>query len=202
MSDTEWQQEPAREGIQLNYIVRTDGHLLTRTYLDKLGISHDDQRTLEPGIYHFPLTEAMRREIAKNPHVLSIEVEPEVAGGDVYPLGETSWTRDNYGPIYIPRKGDKILITAENYPIYRRIAQAYEFKPMVIGEEYEFAMDYYWMQGDNRHNSADSRYWGFVPEDHVVGKPLFIWWSVCPDSNPEASHIRWHRLFTWVDNIK
>ena len=194
MSDTEWQQEPAREGIQLNYIVRTDGHLLTRTYLDKIGISHDDQRTLEPGIYHFPLTEAMRSEIAKNPHVLSIEVEPEEAGGDVYPLGETSWTRDNYGPIYIPRKGDKILITEENYPIYRRIAQAYEFKPMVIGEEYEFAMDYYWMQGDNRHNSADSRYWGFVPEDHIVGRPIFIWLSIEKDKPWFKGHIRWNRL--------
>ena len=63
-------------------------------------------------------------------------------------------------------------------------------------------MDYYWMMGDNRHNSADSRYWGFVPEDHVVGKPLFIWLSVSPDTNPEAPTYRWNRLFKWVANIK
>ena len=62
-------------------------------------------------------------------------------------------------------------------------------------------MDYYWMQGDNRHNSADSRYWGFVPEDHIVGKPIFIWWSSDPDRHG-ISGIRWHRLFSFVDNIK
>ena len=68
--------------------------------------------------------------------------------------------------------------------------------------EYTFKMDYYWMMGDNRHNSADSRYWGFVPEDHVVGKPLFVWLSVSDDANPESSHYRWNRLFKWVANIK
>ena len=188
------ESEPERAGIQYNYIVRTDGHLLTRTYLDKLGISHDDQHLLEPGIYHFPLTKEMYENLVKNPHVVSIDIEPEAAGGDVYPLGETSWSRDNYGPIYIPRKGDKLMITEENYPIYRRIAQAYEFKPMTIGEEYEFAMDYYWMQGDNRHNSADSRYWGFVPEDHIVGRPVFIWLSVEKDKPWFKGHIRWNRL--------
>ena len=188
------EREPEREGIQLNYIVRTDGHLLTRSYLDKLGISHDDQHLIEPGIYHFPMTQAMKAELAKNPHVLSMDVEPESAGGDVYPLGQTGWTRDNYGPIYIPRKGDKIQITVDNYPIYRRIAEAYEFQPMRIGEEYEFAMDYYWMQGDNRHNSADSRYWGFVPEDHIVGRPVFIWLSIEKDKPWFKGHIRWNRL--------
>ena len=109
-------------------------------------------------------------------------------------MGQTDWTRDNYGPIYIPRKGDKLLITVDNYPIYRRIAEAYEFKPMRIGEEYEFEMDYYWMQGDNRHNSADSRYWGFVPEDHIVGRPIFIWLSVEKDKPWFKGHIRWTRL--------
>ena len=62
-------------------------------------------------------------------------------------------------------------------------------------------MDYYWMMGDNRHNSADSRYWGFVPEDHIVGKPLFVWWSSDPDRHGFGG-IRWNRIFKWVDNIK
>ena len=65
-------------------------------------------------------------------------------------------------------------------------------------DTYTFKMDYYWMMGDNRHNSADSRYWGFVPEDHIVGKPIFIWLSVDPDGRG----IRWSRMFRWVDNIK
>ena len=187
-------QEPSREGVQLNYIVQTDGHLLSSSYLDKLGISRDDRHTIEPGLYHFPMTQAMLAEIKKNPHVTGITVEPEQQGGAVYPLGHTTWTRDNYGPIYIPKKGDRLMITADNYHLYKRIADAYEHRPMTIGGEYEFAMDYYWMQGDNRHNSADSRYWGFVPEDHIVGRPVFIWLSVEKDRKWFSGHIRWNRI--------
>ena len=184
------EQEPFREGIQLNYLVRTDGHVFGGKYMDKLGVSVADRMQIDAQTWHFPLTQAMKEELEKNPHVLAIEVEPEERGGAVYPLGHNTWTRDNYGPIYIPRKGDKILITEENYWIYKRIADAYEMKPIAIGSEYEFEMDYYWMQGDNRHNSADSRYWGFVPEDHIVGRPVFIWLSVDKDKHS----IRFDRL--------
>lgn len=184
------EREPEREGLQLNYFVHTDGHIFSAKYLDKLGISLADRAQVDPTIWHFPLTQAMKEELEHNPHVLRIEVEPETQGGAVYPLGHNEWTRDNYGPIYIPRKGDRILITEDNYWLYKRIADAYEFKPMAIGEEYEFSMDYYWMMGDNRHNSADSRYWGFVPEDHIVGRPVFIWLSIDKDKHG----IRWNRL--------
>ena len=189
-SKDEWQREPEKEGLQLNYLVRTDGHVFGAKYLEKIGISVADRVQIDPQTWHFPLTEEMKSELVKNPHVSGVEVEPEKQGGDVYPLGHNEWTRDNYGPIYIPRKGDKIMITEENYWVYKRIAEAYEFKPMSIGEEYEFKMDYYWMMGDNRHNSADSRYWGFVPEDHIVGRPVFIWLSLDKDKHS----IRWERL--------
>jgi len=184
------EREPEREGLQLNYFVHTDGHIFSAKYLDKIGISLADRAQVDPTIWHFPLTQAMKEELEHNPHVLRIEVEPEAQGGAVYPLGHNEWTRDNYGPIYIPRKGDRIRITEDNFWLYKRIADAYEFKPMTIGEEYEFCMDYYWMMGDNRHNSADSRYWGFVPEDHIVGRPVFIWLSIDKDKHG----IRWNRL--------
>ena len=178
-----WIQEPTHEFAQLNYFVRTDGHVLTKSYLDKVGISMDDRIMVEAGIYHFPLTKAMKEQLEKNPHVTEIILEPSQNGGAVYPLGHNEWTRDNYGPIYIPRKGDRVMITEQNYWIYKRIADAYEFQPIRIGEEYTFKMDYYWMQGDNRHNSADSRYWGFVPEDHIVGQPIFVWLSIDKDTH-------------------
>ncbi len=195
VGESAWQQETNHEGKQLNYYVQTDGHVLTASYLEKIGINKDDRHKISGTIYSFPLTEAMRQELAKNPHVVSMQVQDEREGGDVYPLGQTTWTRDNYGPIYLPQKGETLRITEENFAIYRRIANAYEHQPMQIGEDYTFQMDYYWMMGDNRHNSADSRYWGFVPEDHIVGRPVFIWLSIEKDNSWGKGHIRWNRLF-------
>ncbi len=130
----------------------------------------------------------------------------------VYPLnGYYGWTRDNYGPIWIPKKGESVKLTLKNLPIYERPIKVYEGNDLQVNDKgqilingkvatsYTFKLDYYWMQGDNRHNSADSRYWGFVPEDHIVGKPIFIWWSSDPDRRGFGG-IRWSRLFTFVEN--
>ncbi|MBQ0021302.1 MAG: S26 family signal peptidase [Bacteroidales bacterium] len=145
----------------------------------------------------------------------SISVVPEEGNG-LYPWNYFhGWTRDNYGPLWIPEKGKQIPggLNIDNLPIYERCIAVYEGndlkvtndgKILINGKEatnYTFKMDYYWMMGDNRHNSADSRYWGFVPEDHVVGKPVLIWFSTDPDKG-FFQGIRWERLFRWVDNIK
>jgi len=192
--DVEWQMEPTREGVQLNYLVQTDGHIFTDANLTKLGVNKDDRVLVRDGLWHFPLTTAMKEALAKNPHVLTLTIESPEEAGAVYPLGCNDWTRDNYGPIYLPKKGETLMITPANYDIYKRIAWAYEFQPMQIGQPYTFGMDYYWMMGDNRHNSADSRYWGFVPEDHIVGRPVFVWLSIEKDQPWLKGHIRWNRI--------
>ena len=146
-----------------------------------------------------------------------VQAMAPVTGGnpaEVYPLNMVKdWTRDNYGPVWIPKKGESIKLSLDNLPIYERPIRVYEHNDLEVrdgkifinGEQtdsYTFKMDYYWMMGDNRHNSADSRYWGFVPEDHIVGKPIFVWWSSDPDRGLFGGGIRWSRLFRFVDNIK
>ncbi len=123
----------------------------------------------------------------------------------------SSWTRDNMGPIHIPAKGETIELTPDNIILYKRVIQAYECNQVELKGEvlyingqaastYTFKQNYYWMMGDNRHQSADSRYWGFVPEDHVVGKPVFTWFSKpSRDYQPaDALGIRWSRMFRTV----
>ncbi|MEM9835136.1 MAG: signal peptidase I [Bacteroidota bacterium] len=119
-----------------------------------------------------------------------------------------NWTNDNYGPIWIPKAGATITLNPKNYLLYYRPIKVYEGntieqrggKYYINGEEtttYTFQQDYYWMMGDNRHNSEDSRVWGFVPFDHVVGKPLFIWFSL--RENSLAKGVAWDRIFTSAD---
>ncbi len=121
------------------------------------------------------------------------------------------WSIDNFGPLYIPKKGVTVKLTLKNIVLYERIITAYEHNTLdvkngviyVNGEkedEYTFKMDYYWMMGDNRQKSADSRYWGFVPEDHIVGRPLFVWLSLNKDKSLFNGGIRWNRFFKWVAN--
>jgi signal peptidase I len=120
------------------------------------------------------------------------------------------WSLDNYGPIWIPKKGVKVDLTLANLPLYQRIIDVYENndlkivgnKIMINGKEvnnYTFKQDYYWAMGDNRHNSEDSRFWGFVPQDHIVGKPLFIWFSTKEGSM--SNGINWNRLFRSAESV-
>lgn len=172
--------------------------------------SRNAQGGLNP-VYHLPLTQKMFNTLNGNKKLVSkIVLEPAAYSGQMYPLNlHTKWDRDNYGPIWIPAKGATIALTEENLPIYERVIRAYEGNQLEVKEDgiyingaksdkYTFRMDYYWMMGDNRHNSADSRYWGFVPEDHVVGKPLVVWLSLDKDRGWLDGKIRWNRLFKWV----
>ncbi|MBP8777132.1 MAG: signal peptidase I, partial [Bacteroidaceae bacterium] len=135
-------------------------------------------------------------------------------GNGVYPQNlNTHWTRDNYGPIWIPKKGATIKLSLTNLAIYERCITAYEGHTLRTTDQgeifidnkktntYTFKMDYYWMMGDNRHNSLDSRYWGFVPEDHVVGKPILVWLSLDKDRSLFNGGIRWSRIFKWVSDF-
>ena len=187
---------------------------LPQDLVEELGISQEDIQQFNTSGY-MPLTAHAAKVLkARKDIVKSITLNKEQVVGDVYPLNARyGWTRDNYGPLWIPQKGKSIDLTLENLPIYERPIRVYEGNDLVVtdngkilingkeAKKYTFKMDYYWMQGDNRHNSADSRYWGFVPEDHIVGKPIFIWWSSNPDRKG-FSAIRWSRLFRFVDNIK
>ena len=111
---------------------------------------------------------------------------------------DSTWTRDNYGPLWIPSKGASVELTEGNLPIYKRLIEVYEGGKATPGTTYTFKQDYYFMMGDNRHNSLDSRYWGFVPEDHIVGKPFMIWLSTDPDKGSFPFNIRWSRFFKFL----
>ena len=141
--------------------------------------------------------------------VTKIIEKPKVFADYIFPHNENyKWNIDNYGPLTIPKAGAIINLTIENLPIYKDIIERYENNKLEIIENeiyindsivssYTFAMNYYWMMGDNRHNSADSRFWGFVPEDHIVGKALFVWMSW--DKNAKGlKKVRWSRLFRSV----
>ena len=226
------------KNMQLNYFVETETPL-TETMFRNWGVSRDDYmpygqpctvtdpETLsflgfQPNangaynlVYRFPMTESMVAQVKKLPSVKKVIVEPEIIGGTMYyPVDyDNGWTRDNYGPIWIPKRGATIELTQENLALYRRCIKNYEHNELeekdgvvyINGEKattYTFQYDYYWMMGDNRHNSADSRSWGFVPEDHIVGKPIMIWLSLDKDRSLFDGGIRWNRLFRWVDSMK
>lgn len=164
------------------------------------------------------LTEENYQRLKNHPNVASIErvVTPAGQGESIiFPNNNRfDWNADNMGPLYIPKEGVTVQITPETVGFYRQIIETYEGLEMGREREisfrgdqvllngqplntYTFEQDYYFMMGDNRHNSEDSRYWGYVPENHIVGKPVFIWLSLDPNASG-LSKIRWERMFTTV----
>ena len=206
-------------GVQSTYTVVTDGSRINQKTLERLGLNVVELQFDEtlPGYRQMPLTAAMLEEVRRCPNVSSAEEDIDVYPPDypdsylmLFPYEEHfRWTRDNYGPIWIPEKGATVKLNAGNIALYSRIIGVYEKNDLRImpdgrifinGEEtdeYTFRQDYYFMMGDNRHNSLDSRYWGFVPEDHIVGRPALIWLSTDRNKRFPAS-VRWSRFLKIV----
>ena len=177
---------------------------ITQEDFDKLGMS------LSQLAGEINMTEEVKNRIAADPRVLSVKKVRNEKEKNVFPQ-TGQWSIDDFGPILIPGEGTTVSLNAQNLPLYKRIIEEYEHNDLQINgsqimingqtaTSYTFKQDYYWMMGDNRHRSEDSRYWGFVPADHVVGKPVLIWMSL--DQNVPWSKaidkIRWERLFTTV----
>ncbi|HMK06266.1 MAG TPA: signal peptidase I, partial [Flavobacterium sp.] len=205
---------PERAKPQYSYTVTTNGSFYDQTYLvDELHITDGIRQESQNTFFFSALTDESVDRLKNNPITVSIVRNighsPESGSHGVFPQTQTNtWNRDNYGPIYIPQEGKKVALNLASLPYYSRIIKEYEGHDLKVnGNEilidgkpattYTFAMDYYWMMGDNRHNSEDSRYWGYVPANHVVGKPVFIWLS--RDANGKGiNKIRWDRMFTTV----
>lgn len=181
------------------------------------GVSQDLATRLKmvsvPNKININMTDEEVERLKKYPLTASVKKlihEPDVA---IFPhVKELGWSQDNFGPIYIPKKGATVALNSQTLPFYEQIIKNYENNNLVVngndifinGEKansYTFQQDYYWLVGDNRHNSLDARYWGFVPFDHVLGKPVMIWFSWdanAPSLVAKLKSIRWERLFTTV----
>ena len=206
-------------GVQSTYAVITNGTRINQKTLDRLGLNIAElyyDETL-PGYPQMALTASMLEKVKACPNVTAVEELVDVYPPDypdsylmLFPFRENfRWTRDNYGPIWIPKAGVTVKLNAEVLPFYERIIRDYEHNSLQVNadgriiingeetDEYTFSQDYYFMMGDNRHNSLDSRYWGFVPEDHIVGRPAVIWLST-DSSRSFPSNIRWRRFLKFV----
>ena len=200
------QKQEVYPGVQLTYKVVTPNGRLNQKFFEKLGLNTSELYfdPALPGYPAMPLTEEMLSEVRNLDAVQSIEPnldrEPDVL--ELFPFTDTGWSRDYYGPIWIPKKGETVEINEQTLPLYSRIIKDYEggdVQQALKEGSYTFLQDYYFMMGDNRHNSLDSRYWGFVPEDHIVGRPFLVWLST-DKSKKFPKNIRWRRFFTIVGN--
>ena len=206
------QKEPDYPGRQLTYQVITTGNRINQLKLEELGLNlselYFDSRL--PGYPMMPLTDKMLDKVKEIKTVVEVTPNQErfaAAGQDIFPF-DGEWTCDYFGPLWIPEKGATVSISPENLPLYERIIRDYEHNTLQVKEDviyingqpattYTFQQDYYFMMGDNRHNSLDSRYWGFVPEDHIVGTPSIIWLST-DESKSFPKSIRWKRFLKLV----
>jgi signal peptidase I len=207
---------PFPENVQFAYFLQFKPGRITFDNVQRImkdfrkDIDADMTASYEDGI-ELSLTPEEAKEVAKYDFMQQVTLNlPNNRNPVLFPYIHKDWTQDNYGPLYVPKKGDHLKMDAENLATYEVVLKNYEGlqnveitggKLLIDGQEqkeYTFKQNYYFMMGDNRHNSLDSRYWGFVPEDHIVGKAVFVWLSVDKDQ-PFYNKIRWNRLFRIIE---
>ncbi|MCL2131242.1 MAG: signal peptidase I [Lentimicrobiaceae bacterium] len=198
--------------LQLRYYVWFDQYDISEKNRKTLDINEEDHGyspyKMNCAIYH--LNKEQAAKIAAFPNIRAVEPAIQsdtVYEEDMFPHDKRfRWNVDNYGPIVIPKKGMTVALNDSTIQLYKRIIKNYEYNDLQIengkifingqpADSYTFQMNYYWLMGDNRHNSADSRCWGFVPEDHIVGKPVFAWLSLDKFKKRGEGKIRWKRMF-------
>jgi len=197
---------------QFKYLVKTDGTPINSKNFDKLDIT-ENISTDNNGTYELTLTEAAAEKIKEFSNVIAVApiIQPQgVWDPNIFPFDSLyRWNVDNFGPVWVPKEGVTVALNLDNLDFYKRIITVFEGNTLQIRDgkifingketsQYTFTQNYFWMMGDNRHNSADSRYWGFVPDDHVVGKAVFVWLSLDPKKSLIDGKIRWNKLLRIV----